>query len=179
MHQISRFLFFKILNWKIHGFIDPAIQKCVVIVAPHTSWYDFFLCLMVRRILNIQINFLGKKELFAPPFGWYFKRVGGTPLDRSPNQNKVEAIAAIFKSKPLFRLALSPEGTRKKTERWKTGFYYIALEANVPVIRVALDYASKTVSISKPIFVTGNVEQDLSEILDFYKEVQGKVPQNF
>jgi len=179
MKWLSEFIFYKFLGWELKGTIDPQVKKCVIIVAPHTSWYDFLLGLLVRRILNIEINFVGKKELFNPPFGWYFKWVGGTSLDRTPNQNKVEAITRIFKSREVFRLALSPEGTRKKTERWKTGFYYIAKAAEVPVINVAFDYAKKQVKISEPFYTTENTKKDLSKILNFYEGVQGKIPQNF
>lgn len=179
MNGISRFIFFDVLNWKLQGQIDPAQKKCVIIVAPHTSWYDFLIGLLVRKILDLQINFLGKKELFNPPFGWYFRWVGGTALDRTPNQNKVKSIAEIFKSREIFRLALSPEGTRKKTTSWKTGFYFIAREANVPVIMVAFDYGEKTVKISEPFCTTGDTTHDLNEIAQFYKGVKAKVPQNF
>jgi len=179
MQSLSRFIFYKILKWNLKGFIDPGIKKCVIIVAPHTSWYDFALGLVVRSILGIQSDFIGKKELFRPPFGWYFRWVGGTPLDRTPKQNKVEAITAIFKTKEVFRLALSPEGTRKKTERWKTGFYYIAVAANVPIIKVAFDYSRKEVKVAEPFYTTGNLEKDLIEIKKFYEGVKGKIPDNF
>lgn len=179
MRYLYRVIFFRLMGWKLQGTIDPSIKKCVVIVAPHTSWFDFLIGLMVRRILRLEINFLAKKELFKPPFGWYFRWVGGTPLDRTPNQNKVDAIAEIFRRKDVLRLAMSPEGTRKKTERWKTGFYYIAKAAKVPVIRVAFDYGKKQVTFSEPFYPTENVEKDLREILEFYDGVQGKVVDNF
>jgi len=179
MQLLYRVIFFKILKWKLIGAIDPAIKKCVFIVAPHTSWYDFFMGLMVRRLLGVQINFIAKKELFKPPFGWYFRWVGGTALDRTPNQNKVEAITRIFEEKEIFRLALSPEGTRKKTDRWKTGFYYIARAAQIPIIMVAFDYGSKEVRVSPPFFTSNNAEEDLKNILGFYDGVVGKKPENF
>lgn len=179
MKLLSRVIFFKILNWKIKGTIDPELKKCVVIVAPHTSWYDFFIGLMVRRILDLKINFIAKKELFKPPFGWYFRWVGGAPLDRTPNQNKVEAITRIFQKREIFRLALSPEGTRKKTERWKTGFYFMARDARVPIIKVAFDYGDREVRISQPFYTTENQEADLDKIYSFYKGVTGKKPENF
>mgnify|MGYP002795086552 CR=1 FL=1 len=179
MRWISRIVFFQILKWDLKGSIDPEINKCVIIVAPHTSWYDFFIGILVRNILDIQINFIAKKELFKAPYGWYFRWVGGISLDRTSNQKKVEVIANIFNSKKVFRLALSPEGTRKKTERWKTGFYYIACKADVPVIPIAFDYSRKTVVISEP-FYTGNFpEQDIAEILQIYSGVSGKVAENF
>lgn len=179
MKLLSRVIYFKILKWKLIGTIDPSIKKCVVIVAPHTSWYDFFIGILVRRILDLQINFIAKRELFNPPFGWYFRWVGGAPLDRTPNQNKVEAITRIFNKTEIFRLALSPEGTRKKTERWKTGFYFISLSAGVPIIQVAFDYGVKEVRISQPFYTTGDMEADLQKIYSFYEGVTGRKPENF
>ena len=126
---LTKFIFFKLLGWRIEGSFDPTVKKSVVIVVPHTSWHDFYVGSFARRILQTEINFVAKRELFRPPFGWYFKWMGGAPLDRTPGQNKVEAIAEIFNKKKEFRLALAPEGTRKKVDAWKTGFYYIALKA--------------------------------------------------
>jgi 1-acyl-sn-glycerol-3-phosphate acyltransferase len=102
--------------------------------------------------------------------------MGGAPLDRTEGQNKVESIAAIFSKKEEFRLALAPEGTRKKVERWKTGFYYIAMAAKVPIITVSFDYSKKVVSIGDPFYPTGNIEADLVKLHKFYDGVVGKVP---
>lgn len=179
MRWIASIIFYRVLNWKLEGTIDPSIKKCIIIVAPHTSWYDFIVGLMVRSILDLQINFVGKRELFRPPFGWYFRWVGGTPLDRTPNQDKVQQISQIFLSKKIFRLALSPEGTRKKTDRWKTGFYFIAKATQSPIIKVAFDYAHKTVKISTPFYTTNDPAKDLAEIEEFYRGIQGKISRNF
>jgi len=179
MRRIYKIIFFKILGWKLYGSVNSDVKKCVFIVAPHTSWYDFSLGLLVRKILDIEINFVGKKELFKPPFGWYFRWVGGAALDRTPGQNKVEAIAAIFDTKEIFRLALSPEGTRKKVEKWRTGFYYIAQKANVPIIKVSFDYGKKEVKVAPPIFYTHTFEEDILEIKKFYSRVSGKYPDKF
>ncbi len=179
MRRIAKVIFYKILGWKLESNFDPAIKKCVFIVAPHTSSYDFLIGILVRKVMDIQINFVGKKELFKPPFGWYFKMVGGSPIDRSGNKNKVDAIAQIFKEKNIFRLAMSPEGTRQKTDKWRTGFYYIALKAEVPIIRVAFDYGTKKVKISDAYWPTGDFEKDYTEIFSFYEGVQGKIPENF
>ena len=105
MHYLAKFIYFKILGWKLLGSF-PDIPKCVVIVVPHTHWYDFFLGLLVRRVINKEINYIGKKSLFKPPFGWYFKWMGGAPIDRSKNNDTVAAVADIFKSKKEFRLGI-------------------------------------------------------------------------
>lgn len=109
--------------------------------------------------------------------GGIFAGWGGEPLDRTPGQNKVEAIAGIFKNKKEFRLAMAPEGTRKKVEKWKTGFYYIACKAGVPIIPIAFDYGRKTVRIHPAFFPTGEIEKDIQFLLSLYKNVKGKVPE--
>lgn len=175
MNWLVRFIYFEIMGWKMTGSWPKGVKKSVVIVMPHTSWHDFYLGLMVRRILGVEIKFLGKKELFKPPFGWYFKWMGGTSLDRTPGQNKVEAIAASFKGKEELRLALAPEGTRKKVKDWKTGFYYIAKLAQVPIVMIAFDFGKKRVKVSGPLYPSEDREQDFEKIRTFYKDVIGKV----
>lgn len=174
--RLYSFIFFKILGWKLSGSIQPSLKKCVVIVIPHTSNFDFFIALLVRGIMNIEINFVGKKELFIFPFGYYFRSVGGAPLDRSGGKNNVDATAEIFNNHDTFRLALSPEGTRKKVIELRTGFYYIALKANVPIVPVAFDFGKKEVKIDDPFTPSGNYEVDMKLILPFYKGVVGKNP---
>ncbi len=173
--RLYSFIFYKLLGWKLIGNFDPKIKKCVFIVIPHTSNLDFFIALLVRGILDIEINFVGKKELFIFPFGYYFRAVGGAPLDRSGGKNNVDASAEVFAKHDVFRLALSPEGTRKKVKELRTGFYYIALKANVPIIPVAFDFRKKEVKIGQSLIPTGNYEEDMKLILPFYKGVVGKV----
>jgi 1-acyl-sn-glycerol-3-phosphate acyltransferase len=175
---LTKFIFHRLLGWKIDGDFDRNILKAVVIVVPHTSWHDFYIGVFARRILKTEINFVAKKELFKWPFGAYFRWMGGTPLDRSGGLNKVDAIAKIFSEKKEFRMAMAPEGTRKKVDRWKTGFYYIALNAKVPIIPVSFDYKTKTVKIGKAFFPTGNIEPDLEILRQFYQGVVGKIPEN-
>ena len=123
------------------------------------------------------MNFVAKKELFAFPFGYYFKSIGGEPLDRSGNKNKVDAIVDIFNKKEVFRLAIAPEGTRSKVNELKTGFYYIAHKANVPIIPVAFDYGTKTIKIGLPIIVSGNYESDKEMILNHFIGSRGRFPE--
>lgn len=179
MRWLSKLIYYKILGWDLKSDFDPGIKKCVVIVAPHTSNSDFVIGLLVRKILNIHIDFIGKKELFRWPYGWYFKMLGGSPVDRSKNQNKVDAIVQLFEEHEIFRLALSPEGTRKKVEKWKTGFYFIALKAKVPIILASFDFGKKLVKISEPFYATGNFEKDFPEIKSYFEGVEGKNPENF
>jgi len=175
--RLYTFIFYRLLGWKLTGTLDPSVKKCIVIVIPHTSNLDFFIALLVRGIMNIEINFVGKKELFVFPFGYYFRSVGGAPLDRSGGKNNVDATAEVFSKHETFRLALSPEGTRKKVSELRTGFYYIALKANVPIIPVAFDYGKKEVKVGNAVTVTGNYEEDMKLILPHFKDVIGKIPE--
>jgi 1-acyl-sn-glycerol-3-phosphate acyltransferase len=172
--QLYKFIFYRLLGWKLIGTIDVSVKKCVIAVIPHTCNFDFFLGLFSRGIIGLEMNFVGKKELFKFPFGWYFRSVGGAPLDRSGGKNNVDATVEVFNNRDVFRLALSPEGTRKKVTELRTGFYYIALKANVPIIPVAFDYSKKEVRIGNPVSVTGNYEEDMKMILPHYKDAVGK-----
>lgn len=180
MRWIAKFIYFKILGWKVVGntnISQDKIKKAVIIAAPHTHWNDFFIGILLRQVLGVKTNFVGKKELFKWPFGWYFKAVGGAPVVRKSNENQVEAIARLFKNKEEFRLTLAPEGTRRKVEEWRTGFYYIAKSAKVPIIMFTLDFANKQNKISEPFYPTDDVEADFKFISDFYKGVVGRIPE--
>ena len=179
MRWLAKFIYFKILGWKIVGnanFSKDTIKKAVIIAAPHTHWYDFFNGILLRKIVNVKTNFIGKKELFKWPFGWYFRAVGGTPVERKSNENQVEAIVRLFNNKEEFRLTLAPEGTRKKVKEWRTGFYYIAKEAKVPIIMFTIDFKNKQNKISEPFYPTDDMEADFKVISNFYKGVVGKIP---
>lgn len=177
MRFLAKIIFNKIMGWKLLGGIDPTIKKCVIIVVPHTSSFDFILGLLVRSLLRLRINYLGKKELFTWPLGYYFRWTGGAPLDRTPGQNKVESIAKLFDQHKTFRLALSPEGTRKKVDKWRTGFYYIATTAGVPIIPIALDYSNKEVRIGNVFEPTGSIEKDMPNLEKHFIGAVGDIPQ--
>lgn len=165
------------MGWKIVGNIDEGVKKCVMMVMPHTSAHDFYLGIFTRGITGLEMNFVGKKELFRFPFGAYFRYMGGEPLDRSGGLNKVDSIAAIFKRREVFRLAVAPEGTRNKVTELKTGFYFIALKANVPIIPVAFDFGKKEVNLGKPVYPSGEIEEDLKILKQHFVGVKGKIPE--
>ena len=172
---MTKFLFYRVLKWNISGNFKFLPKKCVIIVAPHTHWFDFFIGLMVRRILKFKINFIGKKELFAFPLNLFMKYMGGAPVNRNSKSNTVEQITKIYSTNKIFRLALSPEGTRKKVKKWKSGFYFIAKKAKVPVICVSLNYIEKVVNFSEPLEITEDFNKDLNKFKSFFKGVKGKV----
>ncbi len=175
--QLYQFIFFRLMGWRISGSIEANIKKCVFMVMPHTCNFDFFIGLFCRGIIGLEINFVGKKELFVFPFGYYFRSVGGAPIDRSGGKNNVDATVEVFNSREVFRLAIAPEGTRKKVNQLRTGFYYIAYKANVPIIPIAYDYVEKEVKIGLPFFLTGNYDEDMKVILPHFKGVKGKFPE--
>jgi 1-acyl-sn-glycerol-3-phosphate acyltransferase len=175
---IYKFIFLRLMGWKIVGEIDKKLEKCVFIVIPHTSWFDFFIGIFTRGIIGVELNWLGKKELFGFPLGWYFRYMGGAPLDRKGGLNMVDSIAQVFENRKIFRLGLSPEGTRKKVIELKTGFYYIAEKANVPIIPVAFNYGKKEVNFGSPFYTTGDIDGDLKIVLPHFKDVLGKIPEN-
>ncbi len=166
-------LIFKVFGWAVEG-EAPDIKKFVLIVAPHTSNWDFIVGVLARGIINRKISYLGKKSLFKPPHGFFFRWLGGQPVDRSASKNMVEQVADIFKAKEEFILALAPEGTRSRVDEWRTGFYHMAVQANVPIVRVAFDYAIKRVRIFDPFFPSGSIERDLPTIKAPFSQVRGK-----
>jgi 1-acyl-sn-glycerol-3-phosphate acyltransferase len=153
------------------------LKKYVIIVGPHTSNWDFIIGLAYRSLLGLTASkFLGKKELFKPPFGSLFRKLGGIPVNRESKNNMVEDVARLFQENEEFILALSPEGTRSKVEKLKTGFYFIARQANVPIVMVGLDWKNKTAIIGAP-FVPQDKDADFETIHTFYRTIEGRHPE--
>lgn len=174
MKAFSSFILFRLLGWRIINDFPQDIKKYVVIAAPHTSWIDFPIAILARMSSGTMVNFIGKGSLFKGPFGFIFRLLGGTPVDRSKNNNLVDSIVALFNSKEEFRLGLSPEGTRKKVAKWKTGFYYIAKGAKVPILMATLDFENKQIKFSEPYDTTDDKEKDFKHFDNFFKGVKGK-----
>jgi 1-acyl-sn-glycerol-3-phosphate acyltransferase len=171
-------LIFKILGWKIEGDFPEDLKKYIVAVAPHTSNWDFPLGVMARSILRMRNTyFLGKHTLFKPPFGWFFRWLGGYPVDRSTSHDVVQQVVDVFNQHENFIIALAPEGTRKKVEKLRSGFYHIAKTAHIPIVPVGFDFSKKRVVISKPFYPTDNQEADFDTLLAFYRTMRGKNPE--
>lgn len=166
----------RLLGWDITGYY-PRSRKYVLVVAPHTSNWDFFIGFIVSRSVELGFPYwLGKDSLFRQPLGAIFRRLGGIPVDRSESHRYVEAVADEFARQPDFILGITPEGTRRRTEYWKSGFYYIALRAGVPIVLGYLDYARKLAGLG-PIFMpSGDIEADFRLIREFYGGIRGKYP---
>ena len=165
----SKIIFLRLMGWKIEGDF-PSLNKFVLAVVPHTRNTDFIIGVLTRAVVDKKISYVGKKELFNPLTGWFFRALGGTPINRNSTENKVSSITKIFKEKEVFRMAIAPEGTRKKVDKWKTGFYYIAMEAEVPILLVNFNYALKQVGFLKLFYPTGNIEKDFKEMESYFNE---------
>ena len=148
-----------------------------MIVAPHTSNWDFPLGVAARGILKLDIKFLGKKELFKFPFGGYFRWMGGYPVDRSKSTSLVDFVSDAFEKNEHLLLAIAPEGTRSHVPKWKTGFYYMALKAGVPIVMTGFDYRNKEVNLQPPFYPTGSIDKDLKVLHDYYDTIEGKHPE--
>jgi 1-acyl-sn-glycerol-3-phosphate acyltransferase len=172
-------LYLRLGGWKVKGQFPYHLKKMVLVVAPHTSWVDFVVGVAFRSELKIeQAKFLGKAELFKGPFGFLFRWMGGTPVDRVSKHNMVDQVVERFNSNDSFLLALSPEGTRKRVEKLRTGFYYIAKKAAVPILMIGLDFENRQLVIGEAFTTTDDEAADFKKILDFFALIKGKKPAN-
>ena len=173
------FIILKMMGWKVTNSLPEGIPKCVVIMAPHTSMWDFVLGRLGFFVLDIKVRFLIKKEMFFFPLGPFIKWMGGIPVDRSKSSNTVDYIAGLFDDHKHLYFTITPEGTRKQVEHWKKGFYYIAQKANVPIALGFLDYEKKLGGIGKVFIPSGNFDEDFKMIRDFYAGIAAKHPERF
>jgi 1-acyl-sn-glycerol-3-phosphate acyltransferase len=177
--SISQILARAILNflsWKLEVTI-PDSPKYVMVGAPHTSNFDFLMFLLLRYATGIRMRWIGKHTLFRGPFGWLMRRLDGVPVDRSSKNNFVGSIVEEFNRHDQFVLAIAPEGTRSKTEYWRTGFYYIALGAEIPIALGFVDYKGKLLGIGPSVYPSGDIQTDFLKIQEFYSGRTGKNPQ--
>jgi 1-acyl-sn-glycerol-3-phosphate acyltransferase len=166
------------LGWRIEG-KPPAARKYVLIAAPHTSNWDFPLTLMVCFSLKIKVYWMGKASLFPPVLGAIMRWLGGIPVDRSRQGNLVQSTVNAFNQSAELIIIVPPEGTRAKVTQWKTGFYYIAQGAGVPIALGFMDYAKKLAGIETLFHPSGDIEIDLPKIQAFYNGINGKNPKQF
>ena len=164
----------KLLNYKIDFVNIPKENKFVLVFAPHTSWTDFVIGKIALTAMEVNTTFLIKKEFFFFPLGFYLKYIGGYPIDRNRTHKTTDIIAKYICEKEQIALLITPEGTRRRVETWRRGFYYIALKANVPIALGYLDYNSRKGGIGPIIQVTGDYEADLQKIKVFYRGMRGR-----
>ena len=162
-----------VAGWSFEGSI-PDLAKAVIIVAPHTSNWDFVIGAAGMLALDLDLRFLGKHTLFKGPMGVLMRGLGGIPLDRARSSGVVDEMAARIKSSDHLLLAIAPEGTRGKVKRWKTGFHGIARGAEVPILAVTLDYGRRQIRFRKPFTPSSDVEADVEELQEFFAGARGR-----
>ncbi|MCE7990559.1 MAG: glycerol acyltransferase [Roseivirga sp.] len=183
MYLLSKFWFW-LKGWKIEGELPEGVTKGVMTAAPHTSNWDFVWARTSFYILRVPLRYTIKKEFLIGPLGWILKSMGAISIDRSPKKegearkSTVEAMADLFKDRDQLFVIVTPEGTRKYVTEWKTGFYYTALKAGVPIVVGFVDYKEKRAGIGPTIYPSGNIEEDFETIRAFYRTKTGKFPEN-
>ena len=168
--KLSKFILSKIIGWKVIGSL-PVNKKYIIAVVPHSSYFDLIVAVLIRTYSGVKIKFIGKKELFNPVTAFFFRFLGGIPVNRNKNTNLVDAVVNLFHTNKIQILAIAPEGTRKKVNKWKTGFYYIALKAELPILMVSFDYDRKEVKINDKFNPTGNIESDFNVLENMVSDV--------
>ncbi len=164
---------FRKAGWRIKGAIPRGLPKAIWVVIPHHSNWDFLVGLGARAAIGMPIGFLAKKELFKWYTGWIFKGLGGVQVDRSRKNNLVAEVVRTFENQAMLHIAMAPEGTRKDVSKLKTGFYFIALQAGVPLILTGFDYPAREVVLSDPCHLTGDYERDMKIIYSFFMSIGG------
>lgn len=163
-------------GWRVEG-EPPAVDKCVVIAAPHTTNWDFVWVLAFAAYYRIRIRWVGKHTLFRPPFGWLMRKLGGIPVRRDRRESFVNQMAALFRRDEPLRLVVAVEGSRSHGASWKSGFYHIARTAGVPIAMSYLDYEKRRGGFGPLLRPTGDVRGDMDQIRAFYADKRGKYPE--
>jgi len=166
-------------GWINTGDIPPEVENCVIVFAPHTSNYDFFLGVATFIIRGIRVRILIKADWFFFPVGPILKTLGGVPVKRERSQNFVDYMAELLASEKDMRIIVCPEGTRKAVAQWKTGFYFAALKAGVPLVLTSLDYKERNACIGATFYPTGDYVADMMPAREFYMDVNPRNPNGF
>lgn len=165
-------------GWSIDGEF-PNVPKSVTVAAPHTSNWDFVFGIGTAFAIGLRLDWIGKHTLFRWPFGWFMRALGGTPIDRNESHGSVDQIVAAMNAREQFILCLAPEGTRSRVGRWKSGFYHIATKADVPIVLAYIDYQRKVVGFGPLIRPTGDIDREMDEIQNFYRNHAPRHPAQF
>ena len=168
----------RLAGWRIEGVV-PRLPRFVVIVAPHTSNWDFLVGVAAMFALGLRVHFLGKHTLFRGPLGPVMRWLGGEPVDRAAPDGVVEGVVARIAASRRYLLALSPEGTRRRIARWRTGFHRIASAAGIPIVPVWLDWSRRVVGIGEPMMPTADRDADIVALRAHYRSEMGRFPERY
>lgn len=176
--ELSKKILVDWCGWTINV-TEPHPDKYIIAVAPHTSNWDFIIGQLFSHSLGIRINFMMKSSWFFWPMGILMRHLGGIPVKRSKHMKSTERIIREALDQKEFRLCITPEGTRQATTKWKTGFYYIALGARLPILLYGVDFERKLIECTKTVIPSGDIEKDMAEIKAYFKNYKGKKPEKF
>ncbi len=176
--KLCRKLLFGWMGWSDEVTI-PHRDKCIICVAPHTSNWDFIIAELYYWSLGRRAGFLMKEEWFFWPLGYFFRALGGIPVRHTKNTKLTDVVANRAMTNRKFEFVVTPEGSRSLVTKWRRGFYYIALKANLPIQLYKLDFVEKKISCTKELHPSGNVEADMKIIMQYYKGCKGKYPEKF
>ena len=174
-----------VLGWEIDNHWPLDLDQCVMIAAPHTSNWDALYARLSLKALGVNVRITIKDSYMRFPLGPFVRAMGGIGIDRTPKvkgeerPSMVQVMSELFKKHPKLVMLVTPEATRAKQEKWKTGFYHVALNAGVPIALAYMDYAKKKTGVGKIIYPSGNFEKDMHEIMEFYSQISGKFPEKF
>ncbi len=171
-------LILKIAGWKVNITV-PDYPKCIICVAPHTSNWDFVLGKLAYASVGRKAGFLMKEAWFFFPLGFIFKAIGGIPVPKKRGGSLVDTIIEKYNDSHKLSLAIPPEGTRSKTDKWRYGFLHIAYGAHIPIVLGAIDYSTKDIIIEETFKPTGDIEKDMRAIKDYYRPFAGRYPEKF
>lgn len=163
------------IGWRVEGML-PDIPKFIIIGAPHTSNWDFVLFLGIIFRLKADVRYMGKAELFRPPYGWFFYWCGGIPVDRKKSTGLVEQMVEAFNRSKRLILVIAPEGTRHHVTEWKRGFYHIAKSANIPIVMAKVDGKNKIAHVGETFHLTNDIEADMAAIQNAFEGMTGINP---
>ena len=178
LKSISRYIL-KLAGWSTYVQPHQTYSRCVLLMAPHTSNWDFVIGRLALWAIGVKAGFLIKKEAFFFPLGYLLRKMGGIPVDRAHSRNVVWQIAVLLNKSKEMALVITPEGTRSLRHEWKKGFYYIASMAEIPIGLAYLDYAKKEAGIGGVLYPSEDYKSDMSRILDFYKDFTALHPEKF
>ena len=176
--SLSQWILFRWLGFRTEVTV-PMPDKYILALAPHTSNWDFVIGRLYSNAVGLKCGFLMKKEWFFWPLGLLMRRMGGVPVYRNRQMGSTDILAKEARESDEFRLCITPEGTRKPNREWKRGFYYIALKANLPILLYGLDYERRLIKCTKTFVPTGDIDKDMMEIKEYFREFKGRHPEKF
>ena len=174
-----------LMGWEIDNHWQLDLDQCVMIAAPHTSNWDALYARLALKAMGVNVRLTIKDSYMKFPFGPFVRAMGGIGIDRRPKAegqerpSMVQVMSELFKDHPKLVMLVTPEATRAKQEKWKTGFYHVAINAGVPIALAYMDYKNKKTGVGKIVYPTGDIEKDMKEIMEFYANINAKFPEKF